>query len=317
MDGGLHDDMMTGRVLCCLLALPLAGCGGEGGPKTCRVDTVASLTLLPVWQPAVEARLNGSKVVLLIDTGAQTSIITPAAADHYALSADPARPPMLIGAHGGVEVAPVVTIHRRDLGNGRARDLDLPVASSLKGSIGGVPVFGLFGADFLSNYDVDIDVPDHHFAIRKLRACGAHIEPFDQAYFAVPFRLEDTAVVVDIKVNGVPVTAQLDSGAPLTLISLSDARRIGVTRDALEADRQVSRRLHATFEEVDQRLHRFGSLEIGAETMNNFPFTVADIETRYTLLGDDFFHFNRVWISYPLGVLFVQPAFGNRMVHVR
>ena len=310
--------MTIGRIPCCLtLTLLLIGCGGEGGPKTCSVNTVVDLPLLPIWRPAVEAHLNNSKVVLLIDTGAQTSIIAPSAADRFALLADPNRPPTLIGGVGGTELAPVVTVHRLELGGGRARDIDLPVASSLKGLIGGVPVFGLFGADFLSNYDVDVDMPGHHLALHVLHRCGARIAPFDQPYFEVPFRLDATAIVVDLKVNGVAVTAVLDTGAPRTLVSLSDARRIGITAKALEADRQVARRVHETFDEVDQRLHRFASLEIGAETMNNFPFTVADIETKYSLLGDDFFHFNRVWISYPLGVLFIQPAVGNKMVHLK
>ena len=229
----------------------------------------------------------------------------------------PPRAPSGGRARPGTELAPVVTVHRLELGNGHARDLDLPIASSLKGAIGGVPVFGLFGADFLSNYDVDIDMPGHHFALHKLRGCGADIEPFDSVYFAVPFRLEDTAIIVDLKVNGVPVTAELDSGAPLTLVSQADAERIGITRAALEADRRIVRRVHNTFDQVDQRLHRFGSLEIGAETMKNFPFAVADIDSPYTLLGDDFFHFNRVWISYPLGMLFVQPAVDDKMVQVK
>ena len=309
--------MTIERILCCLaLTLPLLGCGGEDGLKTCRVDTPASLPLLPVWRPAVEARLNGTRVVLLVDTGAQISMITPTAAEHYGLAADPDRPPMWIQGVGGTELAPVVTVHRIELGGGRARDLDLPVASSLTGSIGGLPVFGLFGADFLSNYDVDIDVPGHHLALHSLRGCGARILPFDGA-FEVPFRLEDTAIVVDLKVNGVPVTAQLDTGAPRTLVKQSDAERIGVTGEALAADRQSGRRVHETFEEVNERVHRFRSLEIGAETMNNFPFNVARIGTKYTLLGDDFLHFNRVWVSYPLRTLFIQPAVGNKMVQVK
>ena len=309
--------MTTGRIACCLaVSLLLAGCAGDGGPTTCSVNTVVDLPLLPVWRPAVEARLNGTRVVLLLDTGAQISMITPTAAEHYGLVADPDRPPMWIRGVGGTEVAPVVTVHRLELGGGRARDLDLPVASSLKGSIGGLPVFGLFGADFLSNYDVDIDVPKRHLALHTLRGCGARILPFDGA-FEVPFRLEDTAIVVDLKLNGVAVTAVLDTGAPRTLVKRSDAERIGVTREALSADRQVGRRVHDTFEEVDERVHRFRSLEIGAETMNNFPFNVADSEARYTLLGDDFLHFNRVWVSYPLRTLFIQPAVGNKMVQVR
>ena len=114
--------MTTGRIACCFaVSLLLAGCAGDGGPKTCSVGTVVDLPLLPVWRPAVEARLNGSKVVLLIDTGAQISIITPAAAEHYSLVADPDRPPMLINGVGGTELAPVVTVHRLELGGGGGR----------------------------------------------------------------------------------------------------------------------------------------------------------------------------------------------------
>ena len=311
-----HGGLMTARILYCLgLSLSLAGCDA-GGQQTCTVNTVADLPLLPTWRPAVEAGLNGSKVAVLIDTGGQSSIVAPSAVDRFDLPIDAARRPELLEGAGGAEAAPIATIHHLDLGNGQARDLNLPVATSLKGSVGGLPLLGLFGADFLSNYDVDLDVPDHRFALHSLHRCGLRIQPFDGPSFAVPFRLVDTAVIVDLKINGVAVTAQLDSGAPLTLVSESDALRIGVSREALAADRQVSHRVHDTMDEVDQRMHRFGSLEIGAERMNNFSFAVADINTGYTLLGDDFLHFNRVWISYPLGMLFIQPALRNKIVHI-
>ena len=58
--------------------------------------------------------------------------------------------------------------------------------------------------------------------------------------------------------------------------------------------------------QVDTRMHRFGSLEIGDETMRNFPFAVGDVDA--TLLGDDFLRLNEVWLSYPLQRLFIHPV---------
>ena len=147
-----------------------------------------------------------------------------------------------------------------------------------------------------------------------LRGCGRAIQPLDGPYFEVPFRLEATRIDLDLKLNGAPARGFLDTGATRTLITPDDARRAGVTRLALSQD-QAGRAVGVDSSPLRMRLHRFGSLEIGAERMNNFPFVVADADIDEMILGDDFLHFNRVWISYPLQRLFIQPAMHDPMVH--
>ncbi len=307
---------MIRRLLLGLLpALILAGCGG--GPTVCRVDRLADLPLLAGRRiPAVEASLDGRKVVLFIDTGAAMSIITRSAADRFGLygGGGGGGGSVMVRGIGGTVFAPVATIHRLGLGRGIARNIAMPVVGELGGPVQGMPVLGLFGADFLSNYDVDIDLPGHHFAIYALHGCGDAIRPVDGPYFEVPFRLEATKIELDLKLNGKPVGAFLDTGASHTLITPDDARRAGVTRQALSRDRS-GHEIGIDASPLEARLHRFGSLEIGAERMNNFPFVVADADIDEMILGDDFLHFNRVWISYPLQRLFIQPAMHDPMVH--
>ncbi len=296
-----------------LPALILAGCGA---PQACRVEKLADLPLLAGRRiPAVEASLDGQKVALFIDTGAALSIITRSAADRFGLSggAGDAGNVMVRGI-GGTVFAQMATIHRLGLGHGMAREISMPVAGELGGPVDGLPVLGLFGADFLSNYDVDIDVPGHHFAMYSLRGCGPAIQPVDAPYFEVPFHLDATKVEFDLKLNGQPVRGFLDTGATRTLITPDDARRAGVTGQALLQDR-AGHAVGIDSSPLQMRMHRFGSLEIGAERMNNFPFVVADADIDEMILGDDFLHFNRVWISYPLQRLFIQPAMHDPLVH--
>ena len=288
-----------------LLAGLLAGCGA-GGPQTCRIGRVADLPLLPGGPlPAVQATLDGQKVVFYVDTGAVTSLITPEAVRHFALDDSFRNGHVAIRGVGGVVDAPIVTIRSLVLGHGLARNVDLPEAGNLGGTIRGMPIIGLFGADFLSNYDVDLDLPGHHFALYELHACGSRLQPFDQPYFELPFRLENTKITLDLKLNDTPLTAFLDSGAARTLLARDDARRAGVTMDTMSEDR-FGHAVGIDLNPVEVHLHRFASLEIGLERMQNFRLAVADIDD--SLLGDDFLHFNRVWISYPLQRLFIRPA---------
>ncbi len=283
----------------------LGGCAESGATvRACRIERVADLPVLPGTRlPAVRATLEGEPVVFYIDTGAQLSILTRSAADHFDFRGASAMR-MGLGGIGGIVDAPVVIVRRLDLGHGVARDIAMPVAGDLGSTVQGLPVAGLFGADFLSNYDVDLDLPDHRFALYDLRHCSGGLRPLDAPAFAVPFRLESTRINLKVRLNGHPIDAVLDSGSVATLVTLDDAATAGVTRGMLQADRGGFA-IGIDETRLPAHRHRFAALEIGDETMQNYPFAVAD--TDFTLIGNDFLRANHVWISYPRRMLFVQP----------
>ena len=296
----------------CLLLL--SGCA-DGGPSSCHVNKVADLPLLPMPAARVmaAATLEGKPVAVMIDTGAAISAVSEAAADSFALGATGRS--MIINGVGGPEMAPIVSLHDLGLGNGRARDLGLPVLRNLPSMSGDRPVLGLFGADFLSNYDVDIDMPNHRFAMYRIQGCGSEIAPLDPPVFKVPFHLDETKIDIDVRLNGAPLHAILDTGAPVTLVTQDDALRAGVNHADLRKDAFFHRKGDA-FNQMDMWVHRFGRLDIGDESMNNFRFTVGDPDTAKALVGADFMRFNHIWMSYPHQTLFIQPNLKNPIVHL-
>ena len=298
-----------------MLPMALSGCGADA-PGSCAVRTSVDMPLLGhTVIPTVVGRLRDQRVALLLDTGAAGSIVVPSAVDRFGLPSDPDNVSLVTGIGGTIQTKSA-SIHGLQLGQGHTRDLDLPIgAGDLPDSIQNLPVLGLFGADFMSDYDVDFDLPHHHFGMYDLAGCGEAIQPVATPYFTVPFHLDGTAIEIEIQLNGVPIEADLDSGSSRTYVTEADAGRAGVTPDMLTTDRVVHPRGVDGFP-VEGRLHRFGSLELGAERLRNFPLEVASSAAGITLLGDDFFRLNRIWISYPRRMLFIQPAFDNPLVHM-
>ena len=295
-----------------LLSAVLTGCAAAvpAEPRGCQVETIADLPLLShVDMTVVAATLEGRKVALLIDTGAFISTVSRNGAEQLGVRpggsgyADFTN----IRGIGGVVAAPIVTVHDLGLGRGHMQRLRLPILGELPRQVDGVPVVGSFGDDVLSNYDVDVDLPKQHFGLYRSTGCDAAMKPFDPPYFEVPFREEHGNIVLDIKLNDRPMTAVLDTGASVTVINHGEALAAGVAMRGLDAD-QVG--IHAGVDgtPVEMRSHRFGSLEIGDERLNNFHFEVAATATGNTLLGRDFLRFNRVLISYPRRMLFIQPV---------
>ena len=297
-----------------VLLLALSGCGG-GTPQSCTIKTVADLSLLEhTVIPTVVGRLRNRSVALLLDTGAATSVVARSAVDRLGLLSEPYLIARLTGI-GGTRTTDFAYIGDLELGHGHARDFDLPIGPNFTDSGRDLPTLGLFGADFMSDYDVDFDLPHHHFGMSDLAGCGGAIQPVAAPYFEVSFRLVGTAIGIEIQLNGVPVEADLDSGSSETYITEIDAARAGVTADMLANDKVIHPSGVDGFP-VKGHLHRFGSLELGAESLKNFPLEVASSAVGITLLGEDFLRLNRIWISYPHRTLFIQPAFDSPLVHM-
>ena len=300
--------MGDARFLATLAVLAtLAGCAsGGGGGGQCVMQEAADLPVLnDRFQPIVRAKVNDQPVAFIVDTGTDLSMVTPKAVDALSLPIDYGHRMVLTGIGGSV-ISNMAEIHRLDLGHGLARNVACAQAGAFGGTVDGLPVVGLFGADFLANYDVEFDLPAHHVGLYREQGCDAHFaQPWPGNAYALPFDLErDTQVEVPIRLDGAPVVVQLDSGAVGTVLTLDDAHAAGVTAQALGGDRIVMT------EGIDENrvkasIHRFASLAIGPE--HDSPAWVAVGDVTVSLLGASFLRTHRVWISYPHKLLWVQP----------
>ncbi|MBB2203523.1 aspartyl protease family protein [Gluconacetobacter takamatsuzukensis] len=295
---------LRGLLLC--TPFVLSACADDGA---CTIASVGDLNVLNTQgSPIVKATLNGHPVALIVDTGAVITSIWPQQIDRLGLEAS-SRQVHLRGV-GGETTGTIVTAHTLGLGSATASDVSfVSVGTLLDGHmIGDRPIVGLLGADFLSNYDVVFDLPNHRVNLYDVHGCKGAIPHWTGAYYKVPINhdgWDQTKIIVHVTLNGHGMDAILDSGAHRTLISTDDAAAAGVRTSDLTGDRKGVG--YGIDDEKGTRfLHRFDSLELGPFRFSNPVLTVG--QTDHSLLGAEFFRRHRVWIPRARDALFVQPV---------
>jgi hypothetical protein len=203
-----------------------------------------------------------------------------------------------------------VPLHRRSL----ARDATLRVGTLPPGLVSGQRVDGLLGRDFLSSYDIALDLSSRTLTLYEVHDCAGRFLPWTDAYLSVPVENPtESALVVPVELDGVKLRALLDSGATQTLVAAPGMARLQLGLDRLSGDRNeiVGGMGPHT---VTMWRHRFGTLRIGGETFASPLFLVAPIQLNPIcdmLLGADWLAGRRVWISYATSQLFATNLTGK------
>lgn len=124
------------------------------------VDTSApvSLRLTPGAPLTVEARLNGTPLTLIVDTGADRTVISPAAIERAGLAGQAGRSIQIEGVTGPA-TASLVTVPLLDVAGARIGPLPVIVyalPSTIRGGEG-AGVDGLLGRDVLDAFVLSVD----------------------------------------------------------------------------------------------------------------------------------------------------------------
>ena len=282
-----------------MLVSGLAACSPTG-PLECKVYTSGVMPIINrSGSPIVRAGINGHPVALIVDTGAMTSLIGTSHINPLGLD--------VVGSYGtltgvgGVELAQVVKIDSLEMGPSKASDFTIVAGGKFGGSINGLPIVGLFGDDFLGNYDTIVDIPDHIVRLVRTEDCPGPTPGWGERVHTIHVS-HDTAdnlkTILEIKVNGHVADATLDTGATNTLVTMHTARRAGVTHEMLQQD-PVSVGFGLTRDPVKIYHHLFSTLEIGDIVFHNIRLSVLDDDLPNTdaLLGSDFMRHYRLWIG--------------------
>jgi predicted aspartyl protease len=283
---------------------------GGGGGGSCRVATSGDLHVLNAGgSPIVKVTVNSHPVAFIIDTGAVVSSVWPQQVEKLGLQASVA-PVRMMGA-GGATVGGVAVADQIALGTATASNVAFVTVGEFGDgrTVEGLPVVGLFGGDFLSGYDVDYDLPAGRITLYDRQGCDKDALPtWDGRFYKVKVdhdRIDQTKIIVHLKLNGHPIDAYLDSGASQTLISRDDALAAGVNPSDFAADRKGT--AHGIDDsKIVRFLHHFDSLELGPFQFKHPALSVG--ETGTTLFGAEFFRHHRIWIPRYGDWIYVQPA---------
>jgi len=324
---------MRGWLVFALAASLLAAFGAEAG---CNLDTVANIPIrVENGHIFIQGKIDTHPVDFLVDPGSRT-ILLRSAAEEYGI-----RPDKLLS----LQESTLLGLAKD--GGPAALDVEhLPIAIAGELSNFGTPLeVAVLGMDFLSLYDVELDV--EHRMLNLFRPTGC--ERTNLAYWTRRFSVADMVPNINsinvppynaynyphvnfhLTVNGREMLAALEPGFINTSLSFAAAATIGVGKN----DPGVTE-VAATHDLMDSYVRRtwsgaFDSVKMDRESispakidMRTFEFPVGSIgvttgtylhRPRPTgedvVIGSDFLLSHRVFIAYSQNKIYFSPS-GNQ-----
>jgi predicted aspartyl protease len=264
------------------------------------------LNVSPTGVPLVTLTVNGGAAHLLLDTGAERTTLTEAAARRLGLLTDFDHAQTMRGVGGNVAAGEV----KPDLVTGGGRKLPgltFAVVPVTLPPVGEQEVDGLLGADMLSAYDLDIDLGHHLIKLYDPTTCPVPTLPWRRTFDEVQGQFSrHRHLAFPVTLDGHKLTAFIDTGAQISLIDAAAAGRMGVTEAALGLDEPLLMQGVST-QVVTAREHRFARLGIAdgvllAPVLGVTPLRLDDADL---LLGTDVLRRQRIWLSYASRRIFV------------
>jgi predicted aspartyl protease len=282
---------------------PIAAGGGCGTVRLGEA-TVATLRNAPI----VTLSANGVPVTVVIDTGAETTILTPAVAQRIGAQRPQIEFQRQLRGIGGT--LPTTEVELRSFTVGgvpipwrRVRVAPINVVSVFSG-----PLDGVLGTDSLSSFDVDLDLPGHRMALYEKQTCQGARPAWTEPYARIGAgRSKGDHLFFPVQLDGRRTDAFVDTGSQFTVLSTRAALALGVSAAVLARDRVATVR-GAAAEQLAAHVHRFAQLEIGTETIRNPEIIVTDVRLSDAdlVLGIDFLRPRRIWFSYGSQQIFIM-----------
>ncbi len=288
--------------------LALAAICGRALPAAqaaCTAERRAELPLTPLRNfLLVPASLDGGTAILVVDTGAEATTVTPETVANFHLVRTPDRR-MLLGVGGAVRSFGMVRLHRLDLGGLQLGDLSLDIGMLPRLRGPGGKVGGLLGLDVLGGYDIALDASRRRMTLYAVPPCPAFVPPGYAAADGIALRQLGRLMLLTVRINGSPVRALLDTGARSSLLATEAAARLGVTDGDLSRD-PVTRGRGIGARPVPLRRHRFREVRVGAAAVRDMVVDIGALPVPGVdmLLGADWLSGRRLWISPAAGRLF-------------
>lgn len=299
--------LLAGLVLAACLA-PAARAEDAAHPGACGGRLLGSVPLDVVRNvPMVAVTANGRRLTMILDTGAERTAITPAAAARIA-----AKPPRIAFDTSLAGIGGSLATREAELDSLSAGGVALPWHRVLTAGVAiagaaSVPLDGLLGADVLSDFDLDIDLPGRRLGLHERQTCpGARPDWAGPSARIEASRSIAGHLLFHAAIDGRAVAAIVDTGAQASVLAASFARTLGVTDAALARDQAITES-GAAGEKLTARVHRFAKLEAAGETFPNPSLVVAELSLRDAdlVLGADFLAGRRLWMSYGAQALFL------------
>jgi predicted aspartyl protease len=281
-------------------ATEISGCGSKLLGKI----PVATLNRVPF----VSVSANAHSVTLILDTGAERTVLTPEAAMRINAQRPRVEFQRRLRGVGGDLASHEVELHSFSAGSVTIPWRRVLVAAVRTAMVFPTPLDGLLGGDILSDFDLDIDLPGHLIGFYRKQTCPTAAPNWAGPYSAISTGLSPGGhFFFPVQLDGHRLTAIIDTGSQTTVLKTASASAAGVTEAALSRDRAMTLQGVAG-DPLASHIHRFARLDLGGIVVRNPNIVVADLRSTEAdiVLGVDFVSSRRLWLSYGSRRIFVS-----------
>ncbi|MEI8324335.1 MAG: retroviral-like aspartic protease family protein [Betaproteobacteria bacterium] len=281
-----------------LLAVSLTAASAWAG---CEIKQMEIPVRIVDSRPIATLTLNGTVVPMLVDSGAFYSFLSASIATQLNLPLRSLPEGMRIEGYTGRIAAKRTRVERVGLLHVEIPNVEFIVG----GNELGAGIMGVLGRNILSMADTEYDLA--HGVVRLIFPKG-ECEKINFAYWAAEAPVisaelvaqaktrADTAIRVEISVNGKRTLTLLDTGAAQTSLTLGASRRAGIEERDLTPKGRVG---GAGNGRVKSWNGRFATVELGGEKITDNLLQVDDTDNidEDMLLGLDYFLSHRIYVS--------------------
>jgi predicted aspartyl protease len=291
------------------LAFLLVTCPAAAAAE-CLMNRVADLPITLFQDKLfIPVSIDGTERQFFIDTGAGITTISADLAAALSLPRDFDHTTDAFGVGGMESHLYIAHTQKVDIGGQSFANMAFPTASFAEHLADGSTPGGLIGADLLSRFDLDIDIPHRRLGLWRVAGCTDIKPDWPGDSSAADLSIQPSRhASVPVRLDGTTMDLLLDTGSPGLVVSTRAAARAGVTPDVLEESRElqghgVNNRAFTAW------LHIFQRLEVAGQVFGDARAVIVSngrMQSGDGLLGVAFLKRGRVWVSYATGKLFVE-----------
>jgi predicted aspartyl protease len=234
----------------------------------------------------VKMEVDGHDGMFLIDTGSPFSMLSARLVDTLGLKPLPITPGVILFDAAGQQMRHFVKAKRLTLDKMVAEDTDFVVMGENGSGVSALD--GIFGANFLAAYDLELDVPHGKVRLFSQDHCKGQVVYWTQDFDSSPFTLDaGLHAVMRATLDGHLLPTLLDTGATPSTLSATVARRdfdFDPAAAGVEPEGHITAGSGAS---LPFYRHRFASLTLGGVEFHNTEFEIMPDKVSRQLRGHD------------------------------
>jgi len=268
----------------------------------CKLGKIIEFPITMVdLRPQMTAKINGTDVRFMVDSGSFFSIISPASAAELNLSTYSAPFGFFLRGVNGSTSTSITKVKEFTLAGASLHNIEFLVAGSQidRGSV------GVLGQNVLHFADVEYDLGQGVIRLFKPAGCGSKVKLAYWVDRSSPYSeidIESTkrysSAIGHASINGTDVRVLFDSGAYVSTLTLKAAARAGIRPDSPGV---VPGGTSGGFgrDMVSTYIAPVASFKIGDEEIRHARLRIGDFDLGDAdmLIGPDFFLSHRIYVA--------------------